>query len=96
MSPDRDLGLADTLGALGRNLKAEARKSGGIGAAWAAAVPAELLERTQIVALSRGVLRVRCDDAATLHQVSQWLRAGGQDQLVRLAPVALSKVKPEL
>lgn len=93
---ERDLGLADTLGFIGRGLKADARRSGGLGAAWSTQLPAALIDRTEILSVARGVLRVRCDDSATLHEVSAWLRAGGHDRLVRAAPVALSKVKLEL
>jgi hypothetical protein len=93
LAPERDLSLADSAGAAARELKSRARQVDGLGSAWAESVPPDLLDRTEVLALSRGVLKVRCDDAATLDTLNHWLRAGGQDHLARLAPAALTRVR---
>lgn len=91
--PDPDLALTNWMGFAARELKARAKQAGGLGSAWAQSLPPDLLDRTEILTVSRGVLKVRCDDSATLDAVNHWLRAGGQQRLVRLAPSTLTKVR---
>lgn len=85
--------MRDAAGAIGRELKAQARRVGGLGGMWAALCPAELLPHTTLVSLSRGVLTVRCDDASAKYQVHQWLKEGGETALIRRVPAGVTKVR---
>jgi hypothetical protein len=91
--PEFDLSCRETLARIGQQLQRQHRHVGGLGTLWAELLPKDLLDRTRVLGLWRGILKVQCDDSATLHQVDLWLREGGQTALIRQAPTGLSRVK---
>ncbi len=91
--PERNLSLDTVFSSARKDLKKRARALGGIGAAWAALIPAQLLERATLVSLQRGILTVRCDDSATRFELDRFLRCGGELALIRKAPAGLTRVR---
>lgn len=89
----RDLTLAGPLGDQARELKRQARTFGSLGAAWQELAPQGPGERASLVSLSRGVLTVRCEDAATRFELDRWLRAGGEIALIKRAAAKLTRVR---
>jgi len=69
------------------------KRLGAISRAWAACCPNELLTRSAIVSLNRGVLTVSADDSPTRFELDRWLRQSGQDELIDTARTTLRKVK---
>lgn len=67
----------------------------GVGGVWDVACPAELVERTEVVGVSRGVLRVRVSDSATRYELSRWLRGGGERAVIEASRHPIRKVKLE-
>ncbi|MFG0283920.1 MAG: DciA family protein [Phycisphaerales bacterium JB039] len=90
-APDRD--LAPEMMTLEKLLRRQHRAVGGVGVAWAQAVPKDLAQQTSPVSLTRGVLKVRVLDAATAHKMDRWLRQGGLDALIDAAPGQLKRVR---
>ncbi|MBX3353570.1 MAG: DUF721 domain-containing protein [Phycisphaeraceae bacterium] len=88
----RDLSLA-SLADTARRYQRDSKRLAGACAAWEAACPPDLLSRTSIVALARGVLTVGVDGASTRYALDRALRDGGLDALRRASSAAISKVK---
>lgn len=91
--PERDLSLAEILGDEERKLRQRHRAVGCVAGLWNELTPAELVEKTELVGLTRGVLRVRVTDSAARFALDRWLRSGGEAELVRRAPVGVRKIK---
>jgi hypothetical protein len=68
------------------------RAVGGAALAWAAAAPADLVARSRVLRLARGVLTVQVSDDAARFALDRWLRSGGQADLARRTPSTLRKV----
>ena len=69
---------------------------GAILGVWESTVPSALRERAWPSALSRRVLTVIVEDAATGYELSMWLRGGGEASLRTAAKTAISRVKVEV
>ncbi len=81
--PEPDLGLDKVLGAMQKDLRRRARTLGQASTAWVELVPPDVCRRTALVSLSRSVLTVRVEDAASREELARWLRGGGELALVR-------------
>lgn len=79
--------------ALGADLLRLEKKIGGVAGAWAATCPMELVARTTVEGLSRGVLNIRADDSGTRYELDRWLRSGGERELVKRCPTTVRKVR---
>lgn len=91
--PDRATPVAAPLKRLESDLSRLARQQGGALHAWASTCPPQWLGRTAVLRLSRGVLTIAADDAATRFELDRWLRAGGEREVVRACPTTIRKVK---
>lgn len=91
--PEKDLSLASPLAEVARDIKRRARSFGSLGAAWQQLTPPDLVERTSLVSLARGILTVRCDDAACKFELDRWLRSGGEVAVIKRAATTLNRVK---
>ncbi len=69
------------------------RANVGCADAWARVVPPELLGKTALGGVSRGVLTVRVPDGATRFQLDRFLRSGGQRAFVSACSASLRQVK---
>lgn len=69
------------------------RALAGCAEAWVSVVPPELIDRTALEGVSRGVLTVRVPDNAVRFQLDRFLRAGGQRAFVAACPASLRQVR---
>ena len=92
-APDAPPAIGAMFQAKAKQLRRLERSLSGVGQAWAELCPPELLQRTCVVRLSRGVLTLGASDSATRFEVDRLLRTGAQRQLVRRCPSTLRKVK---
>lgn len=90
---ERTAALGPIAAAFGENLKRLERKVGGVSGAWAETCPNDLIRRTRVEGVSRGVLTIRADDAGTRYEIDRWLRSGGERELVKKCPTTVRKVK---
>jgi hypothetical protein len=91
--PMRDLAIAGPMGDLMKQIKAQSRRLSGGGQAWAKVVPPQLLERTTVVSLQSGVLKIKVLDSATKFELERWLKQGGQMQVIREAATTINRIK---
>jgi hypothetical protein len=91
----RDLGRAMGPGfaALERRLRQQAKRLGGIGDAWRDICPLAVVDRTKVLALSRGVLSIGVVNEADRFTLDRFLRSGGERELARRSPTTLRRVK---
>jgi hypothetical protein len=92
-SPVPDVSLRDPLASAAREFKRQARTFGSLGSAWTALAPEGVGDRAALVSLARGVLTVRCEDAATRFELDRWLRGGGETALISRASAKVNRVK---
>lgn len=90
---DRTASVGPIADALGADLKRLERRIGGVAGAWTATCPPELIRRTSVEGISRGVLTIRVDDAGTRFEIDRWLRSGGERELVKKCPTTVRKVR---
>ncbi len=76
-----------------RDATRDRRRLGNAGDAWAAACPSDLIDRTAIVGLARGVLTVSTPDSATRFELDRALRAGAERALIGLCSAPVRKVR---
>src|SRR5690554_5326492 len=76
--PPRARDLKSDFALIEKNLQRDRRKLGSVSKAWAANCPEQLLPRTSVIAMSRGVLTIGADDSSTRFELDRWLRAGGE------------------
>ncbi|MBA4027930.1 MAG: hypothetical protein C0475_02095 [Planctomyces sp.] len=88
-----DLTLKLPLARMSKEIRQQAGTLGRLTPAWIALVPAEARARATLVSLARGVLTVRCHDAAVRFELDRWLRGGGEMDLVRAVPSGLLRVR---
>ena len=69
------------------------KRLGGVGEAWRLVCPPDLLPRTAVRSLARGVLTIGVADASTRYNLDRLMREGGERQLVRASPTTVRKVK---
>src|SRR5262249_34698819 len=89
----RDLSLQADLSRRARDLRRMAKGLGPLAAAWDEIMPSEVASRTSLLSVSRGVLTVRATDTGVLHALSQALRAGAEERLIRRSPVPIRRVR---
>lgn len=90
---ERTVAVGPMAAALGAEFKQLERRVGGVAGAWGAVCPADLIKRTSVEGVSRGVLTIRADDAGTRFEIDRWLRSGGERELVKKCPTTVRKVK---
>jgi hypothetical protein len=88
----RDLSLSD-LAAKAREYQRASRSLGAVSPAWEQACPKDLLPKTSIVSLARGVLTVGVDGSSTRYALDRAMRAGGLQTLRAASKAAITKVK---
>jgi hypothetical protein len=88
----RDLSLSD-LAAKAREYQRASRSLGAVSPAWEQACPKDLLPKTSIVSLARGVLTVGVDGSSTRYALDRAMRAGGLQTLRAASRAAITKVK---
>ncbi len=90
---ERTVAVGPMAAALGADFKRLERKIGGVAGAWAEVCPPDLVKRTMVEGVSRGVLHIRADDAGTRFEIDRWLRSGGERELVKKCPTTVRKVR---
>lgn len=76
-----------------RDLQRAEKRVAGSAALWERACPPELLDRTSVVGLQRGVLTIGVRDHSTRYILDRMLRSGLETDLIRRSAVAIHKVK---
>lgn len=69
------------------------KRLGAIAGAWQRLCPPELLPRTSVRSLSRGVLTIGVEDAAARYELDRFLRSGAERTFIRACPTTVRKVK---
>lgn len=77
----------------GRALARMERRLGSAGGAWSAVCPPELIGKTEIKGLTRGVLTIGAHDAATRYEVDRMLRCGGDRALIERCAMTVRRVR---
>lgn len=91
--PGRDQGVAELFRRTASELERAERSIGQASEAWRAVCPSDLLTRTSVVSLNRGVLTVGADSASTRYELDRMLRAGGERAVIRACRASVRKVK---
>lgn len=91
--PERDTSLTAQIAGQRRELERTRRRIGAISGAWIEVCPPDLLERTAVKGLNRGVLTIAVADAPTRYELSRLLREGAERELIRRAPTTIRRVK---
>ena len=76
-----------------KTLQRDQRRLGAVARAWTANCPHKLLPRTSVIAMNRGVLTIGADDSSTRFELDRWLRAGGEEQIIKGTRTTLRKIK---
>lgn len=76
-----------------KQVKRPHEQLGQLSEAWERLVPPPIAQHTALESLSRGVLRVRVAQSATLYKLDRMLRSGLERQLRQHAPTTLRRVK---
>jgi len=74
-------------------LERKQRQIAGAAEAWEKVCPAELIDRTRIVSMRRGVLTIGAADAATRFELDRMLRSGGQRAVARASRTPIARVR---
>lgn len=82
-------------GFFGSRYETPHRQLGRIAEQWQRLLPADLVDRTALVGLRRGVLSVIVADSATLYRVDRLLRQSALAELRTAAGAAIRRVKLE-
>lgn len=90
----RDLG--GVMDAMQRRFGRDARRFAGVGEAWCSMCPGHLLDRTAILGLSRGELRIAVADSAAMYELDRYLRGGGEAALARTSSAPMHRVRLSL
>lgn len=88
----RDLSLSD-LAAKAREYQRASRSLSAVAPAWEQACPKDLLPKTSIVSLARGVLTIGIDGSSTRYALDRAMRAGGLQTLRAESRAAITRVK---
>lgn len=88
-----DLSMRAVFSEESKHLERVRKRTGGAAKAWCEICPPELLRRTAIVGLNRGVLTVRVSDASTRYELDRLLRAGAEADLLRRSAAPIRRVK---
>jgi len=76
-----------------KQLSRAERGTASVAEAWCELCPSELVQKTAIEGVSRGVLHVRVRDASTRFELDRALRSGMERELVRRVAMSLRRVK---
>jgi hypothetical protein len=90
---ERDAALAADIERLRAELIRRRRAGVGTAGAWACTVPPELAEKSTVIGVFRGVMKVRARDAATRFALDRYLRSGGEAAVIRASPIAVKRVR---
>lgn len=85
--------MGDAFASAAKELERQRRRTGAVAGAWEAVCPAELIDRTAIEGVSRGVLTIRVADASTRFQLDRFMRGGGEMEVIRRSPSGVRRVK---
>ncbi|MCA9292574.1 MAG: hypothetical protein KDA20_02035 [Phycisphaerales bacterium] len=85
--------LGGAMAALQRKVKRDARRLAGADEAWNTTCPPHLLDRTAIIGLSRGELRIAVADSATMYELDRCMRSGGEAALARQSAAPIQRVR---
>ena len=90
-APERSAG--DALAGTVRELRRLERRLGGVAEAWQAVCPPDLVARTAIRSLRKGLLTIAVEDASTRYELDRLLRAGAERELARAATTTVRRVR---
>ena len=82
--PAKDQSIAGEVSELVQSIRRAEKTNGTLDAALGAlarAAPGSIARGCVPVALTRGVLTVRCEDSAAAYNLDQWLRSGGLERV---------------
>jgi len=85
--------LAEEFDDAARRLAKLERQLGSVSSVWCSVCPTELLEKSRIVQLSRGVLTIGASDSATRFEIDRFLRSGGTQQVLQSTAASIRKIK---
>ena len=88
-----DLSLSFLKKQFKRDIERPHKQLGDLGELWTALLPAEIVRRTRLEGLSRGILRVAVSSSATLYELDRLLREGAERELKRQHKGTLTKVR---
>jgi hypothetical protein len=91
-----DLSLSFLKKQFKRDIERPHKQLGDLGELWRSLLPAEIVQRTRLEGLSRGVLRVTVNSSATLYELDRLLREGVDRELKRQHKGMLTKVRLRL
>ena len=91
--PDRARAMGETFLEQAQAIKRTRRKHLGCARAWEAVCPEALVGRTSVLGVRSGAMTIGVADHATRYELDRLLRAGGERELVRLAPTTVRRVK---
>lgn len=91
--PERDGSIGAMFRERGAELERLEKRLGGVSRAWQSVCPPDLLARTSVRSLLRGVLTIGVEDAATRFELDRLLRSGAERVFVRACPTTVRKVK---
>lgn len=89
----RDDALSPAFQRAARDLHRLQKGLAGVAEAWEGVCPAELLDRTAIQAIRRGVLTIGVADAPTRYELERLLKGGAERDLIRRCPMTVRKVR---
>lgn len=91
--PPRQIELGPVLARMAEEFKDAARRVGATGGLWAEHCPAEMVGKTTVQGVARGVLTISVDNASTRFALDRWLREGGEARIIAASATPIRKVK---
>lgn len=88
-----DLSMGAVFAIESKHLERARKRTGGAAKAWCEVCPPDLLRRTAIVGLTRGVLTISVRDASTRYELDRLLRSGAETELLRRSAAPVRRVK---
>lgn len=88
-----DDALAPAFQRAAKDLRRLQRGLAGVAEAWEAICPPDLLGRTAIRSIRRGVLTIGVADATACYELDRLLKGGGERELIRRCPMGVRKVR---
>ena len=85
--------LAQEFADAARQLAKLQRQLGSVSTVWCEHCPPQLIGKTRIVQLSRGVLTIGASDAATRYEIDRFLRSGGKQKVVQSTVASIRRIK---
>ncbi len=94
--PNRAVSLGTVLAGESHSLDDRHSRLGAVGEAWLATCPADLIARTAISKVSRGVVTVAVGDASARFRIDRALREGLEGELIRASKTPIRRVKVQV